>query len=252
MSTVVDALTSAGMYGKALPSSKIQIALTDTQREIAGLGKDDVARFAEELDRKLEYMDPGLAAVYAADAPSILNLVRMVNKETTDGFRGTLGEGNQLDIQLSYAPTFFDPDAAVSGPPVTTKRTNWKRYIRTTGVKAYLFGLVSTVGAAATSANKLTMSEEEGMRFIGFYMPADAEPKAGAWQLWKNKLKSAQSFDWLARDKDSGVLISKCKQPFTLPKEHSFYINCRYDDTGMDEMMPIVAHVRMASNLETL
>ncbi|MCK4329903.1 hypothetical protein KAX02_08675 [candidate division WOR-3 bacterium] len=250
MSTVVDALSSAGMYGKDLPSSKIKIALTDTQREIAGLSRDDVARFAEELDRKLEYMDPGLATVYAKDAPSILNLVRMVNKETTDGFRGALGEGNQLDIQLSYAPTFSDPDAAA----YTTLRTNWSRDVRTTGTKAYIYGTanVTPFTGVAAAAQKLTMSEEEGMRFLGFFMPAGETPHAGAWQLWKNKVKSLQTLDWNTRSKESGVLISKCKQPFTLPKEHSFYVNVRYDDIGIDHMIPILAHVRMASNLETL
>ena len=247
---VRDILTRAGMYGKELDVGKIKIPLTDTQRPLSAMAMDDVARFAEEFDRKLEYMDEGLATVYAEDAPSILNLVRMVNKETADGFRGALGEGNQLDLQLSYAPTFSDPDEVA----YTTLRTNWSRDVRTIGAKAYIYGTgnVTPFTGVAAAAQKLTMGEEEGMRFLGFYMPADAVPHAGAWHLWKNKVKSVQTFDWKARDKESGVMISKCKQPFTMPKEHSFYINCRYDDIGIDELMPIVVHVKMSSNMETL
>lgn len=246
--SVRESLANAGMLSIDLPSDTVKIPLTDTGREISALSAEDVERFVVEFDRKLEYMDPGLAAVYAEDAPSILNLIRMVNKETTDGYRGALGKGNPLDITLSRARTFMDPDTAA-----LTARTNWKRYIRTTGTKAFMFGTAATVGAAATAAaNILTMGEEEGMRFIGWFMPTDVEPKAASWQLYKNDAKSYQVFDWNARDKDSGVLISKCKQPFTMPKEHSFYINVRYDDLGLDMLQPILVHVQRANQLETL
>ena len=244
---VKEELVRAGMYGRDLPSSSIRIPLTDTKREMAAIGADDVAKFAEEYDRKLEYMDPGLARVYAEDAPSVLNLIRMVNKETSDGFRGALGKGNPLDITLSRAQTFMDPDNAA-----LTARTNWKRYIRTTGAKAFIMGTAATAGAAATTANILTMIEEEGMRFLGFFMPADMDSKAISWQLYKDDTKSYQVFDWNGRQKDSGVLISKCKQPFTLPKEHAFYINVRYDDLGLDMLQPILVHVRMASAIAAL
>lgn len=245
--TVREALANAGMLGRDLSSDSVKIPLTDTGREISAMSAEDVERFATEFDRKLEYMDPGLAAVYAEDAPSILNLIRMVNKETTDGYRGALGKGNPLDITLSRARTFMDPDTVA-----LTARTNWKRYIRTTGTKAFIFGTAAVVGAAATTANVLTMAEEEGMRMIGWFMPADIEPKAASWQLYKNDAKSYQVFDWNARDKESGVLISKCKQPFTLPKEHSFYINVRYDDLGLDMLQPILVHIGKADQLEAL
>lgn len=244
---VRDVLSRAGMY-KALPEGGVTISLTDTKRKISAMSMDSVERFATELDRKLEYMDPGLAAVYAEDAPGILNLIRMVNLETNDEYKGALGKGNALDVTLSRAMTFMDPDTAAM-----VARVNWKRYIRTVGTKNYIYGTATPgAGTPATSANVLTMAEEEGMRFIGWFMPADLEPKALSWQLYKNDAKSYQLFDWNARDKDSGVLISKCKQPFTLPKEHSFYINVRYDSLGMDMLQPIVVHVRKADQLETL
>jgi len=194
--------------------------------------------FTDELDTILVQQNPLIHEIYAKNAVTLFDAVRMANVNTKQGFKGALASGNELDFTLMMARQFYDPDNS------TNKRTTWVRTIAATGSKQYFEG--------ATSGVELTMGEEEAMVWLAFYNPAQ-QPCVDAFQITMNTEPfDLQSLDFEQVHIEQGDVIIEMKEPWTLPPEQSGEISAYYFRTGTDEMRPLGIWIKMAKILRTL
>lgn len=198
----------------------------------------DAKMFASELDAMLQRQNPRIHDIYGRNAVSCFDLVRMVNTETKQGFGGSGGSGNQLDFNHFMARRFYDPDSS------TNARASWVRTISSIGSKNFFEG--------ATAGAELTMAEEEGMIWLGWYNPS-LSPVVDAFQILMNtEAFNQQALDFDQVDDDEGDVIIEFKQPWTLPPEQSGEILAHYFATGTDDMRPIGLWVQMAKNMRNI
>ncbi len=215
-----------------------QITLAGKSYTLSKISYLDARIFTEELDAILVQQNPLIHEIFAKDAVSLFDAIRMVNVNTKQGFKGALASGNELDFTLFMARQFEDPDVA------TDARTSWVRNIASTGAKAYFEG--------NTAGEELTMAEEEGMVFLAFYNPATV-PCVDALQISMNTEPfDIQSLDFEQVHDQMGDVIIELKEPWTLPPEQSGEINAYYFRTGTDEMRPLGIWIKMAKNLRAL
>jgi len=242
---VQEVMEAAGLYRSGsrdeLKSQFIeeqQITLAGKSYQLSKISYLDARIFTEELDTILVQQNPLIHEIFAKDAVSLFDAIRMVNVNTKQGFKGALASGNELDFTLFMARQFEDPDAA------TDPRTSWIRAIASTGSKPFFEG--------TTSGSELTMGEEEAMIFLAFYNPA-AIPCVDALQISMNTEPfDIQSLDFDQVHDEKGDVIIELKEPWTLPPEQSGEINAYYFQTGTDEMRPLGIWIKMAKNLRSL
>lgn len=194
--------------------------------------------FANELDSVLARQNPRIHDIFGKNAVSCLDLVRMVNVNTKQGFRGAGGSGNELDAIQFIATAFYDPDSS------TNKRTTWVRSISSAGSKNFFEG--------ATAGAELTMAEEEGMIWLAMYNPATTPCVDSIQIIMNTEAFNIQTLDFDQVDLEDGDPIIELKEPWSLPPEQSGEILAYYPFTGTDEMRPIGLWVKMARNLRTL
>lgn len=200
--------------------------------------------FADELDSKLNRMNPFIYDVFAKYAVNCFDLIRMVNFNSKQGFRGATGSGNELDAIPFMARQFQDPDGAVQ-----TARTSWEKTVLVADVGVDWFFEDFVVGA---HGGEQTMGEEEGMIWLAWYNPAQT-PCVDAFQITMNtELYNIQSLDFDQFDEYHGDVVIEFKQPWTLPPEQSGKIQAYYFQAGTDEMRPIGLWVKMAKNVRAL
>lgn len=238
-------MSDAGLYkegskdqlrGDYIAEEEIQIAgKSYTLSKISYL---DSKIFTDELDTILVQQNPLIHEIYAKNAVSLFDLVRMVNVNSKQGFKGALASGNELDFMLFNPRQFYDPDN--SG----TARTTWERTIAATGSKNFFEG--------ATTGIELTMAEEEGQIWLAFYNPAET-PCVDAFKITMNTEPfDIQSLDFEQVGEHEGDVIVEFKEPWTLPPEQSGEIEAYYFRTGTDEMRPLGIWVYMAKNMRSL
>lgn len=202
----------------------------------------DAKIFAMEIDSILMQQNPLIHEIFAKYSTNIFDLVRMVNLNSKQGFKGALASGNELDVTLMMARQFQDPDGAVQ-----TRRTSWVRTISSIGSKHFFEDITGAV-----AEQEQTMLEEEGMIWLAFYNPAQ-QSCVDAFQVTMNtELFDIQSLDFEQVQLEMGDPIIEFKEPWTLPPEQSGKIEAYYFRTGTDEMRPLGVYVQMAKNLRAL
>lgn len=202
----------------------------------------DAKIFSLELDSILINQNPLIHDIFAKYSTSVFDLVRMVNVNTKQGFKGTLASGNELDITLMMARQFQDPDGGVQ-----TERSSWVRTIAAAGSKHFFEDIT---GDAAEEEQ--TMIEEEGMIWLAWYNPSQ-EVCVDAFKVTMNTEPfNIQSLDFEQVHLEMGDPIIEFKEPWTLPPEQSGKIEVYYFRTGTDEMRPLGVYVQMAKNLRDL
>ncbi|KKL82284.1 hypothetical protein LCGC14_1986330 [marine sediment metagenome] len=198
----------------------------------------DAKIFSEELDAILVQQNPLIHEIFAKNAVSVFDVVRMVNMNTKQGFKGALASGNELDLVLFMPRLFYDPDSS------TNTRTKWARTISAVGSKNLIEG--------AASGTELTMAEEEGFIYLANYNPAQT-PCVDALKITMNTEPfDAQSLDFDQVHTELGDVIIELKEPWTLPPEQSGEVEAYYFQTGTDEMRPLGAWIKMAKNLRDI
>jgi len=205
----------------------------------------DARIFTQEMDTILVQQNPFIHEIYAKNAVTMFDAVRMVNVNTKQGFKGALASGNELDFTLIMARQLQDPDAAVQ-----TRRTTW---VRTIGA-----GMIANVQqffedlTNAVAAQEQTMGEEEAMVWLAMYNPAQV-PVVDALQITMNTEPfDIQSLDFDQVHIETGDVIIELKEPWTLPPEQSGLINVHYFAIGTDEMRPLGINIKMAKNLRNM
>jgi len=207
----------------------------------------DAKIFTDELDTILVQQNPLIHEIYAKNAVTLFDAVRMANVNTKQGFKGALASGNELDFTLMMARQFQDPDVGT-----TTRRSTWIRTITAAmallnNTEEYFEDLAGAVAAA-----EQTMGEEEAMVWLAFYNPAQT-PCIDALQITMNTEPfDIQSLDFEQVHIQTGDVIIELKEPWTLPPEQSGKIVVNYFQAGTDEMRPLGIFIKMAKNLRSL
>lgn len=242
---IAEALRELDLYRDGTKEELKQTFIPEDTVDIGGKSYDlsklaywDAKLFADELDNKLVRQNPFIHDIYAKYAVNCLDLVRMVNKQTKQGFKGAVGSGNELDAQPFLAPQFYDPDS--TGNP----RASWVRTITSTGSK-YFF---EAIGGSA----EISTAEEEGLIWLAWYNPA-LDPCVNAFKITMNtEPYNIQGLDFMQMHEDQGDPLIEFKEPWTLPPEQSGQIECHYFQTGTDELRPIGLWVKMSKHLRSL
>ena len=238
-------MTDAGLYKEGTKDQLRSDYIAEEEIQIAGksytlskISYLDSKIFTDEMDTILVQQNPLIHEIFAKNAVTLFDAVRMANVNSKQGFKGALASGNELDFNLFMARQFYDPDNS------TNKRTSWVRTISTVGTKQYFEG--------ATSGVDLTMGEEEAMVWLAFYNPAQL-PCVDAFQITQNTEPfDIQSLDFDQVHEQTGDVIIELKEPWTLPPEQSGEISAYYFATGTDETRPLGIWIKMAKNLRTL
>jgi len=245
-------MTDAGLYKEGSREQLRSDFIAEEEITIAGKSYSlskiaylDAKIFTDELDTILVQQNPLIHEIYAKNAVTLFDAVRMANVNSKQGFKGALASGNELDFTLMMARQFQDPDAAV-----TTRRTTWVR-----NIAAGMIGNVQQFFESLTvavAASEQTMGEEEAMVWLAFYNPAQT-PCIDAFQITMNTEPfDLQSLDFDQVHIETGDVIIEFKEPWTLPPEQSGLINVQYFQIGTDEMRPLGIFIKMAKNLRNL
>lgn len=238
-------MSDAGLYKEGTKEQLRSDYIAEEEITIAGksytlskISYLDSKIFTDELDTILVQQNPLIHEIYAKNAVTLFDAVRMANVNSKQGFKGALASGNELDMTLFMARQFYDPDNS------TNKRTTWVRSITTTGTKYFFEG--------ATAGAELTMGEEEAMVWMAFYNPAQTSC-IDAYQITMNTEPfDIQSLDFDQVQTEMGDVIIEMKEPWTLPPEQSGLIQAYYFQTGTDETRPLGIWIKMAKNLRAL
>ncbi len=249
METVKQVMTDANLYKEGskeeLKSSFIEeetVELGGKTYTLSKIAYYDAKIFADEMDTILARQNPLIHDVFARNAVNMFDLVRMVNTNSKQGFKGAQASGNELDFNLFMARQFQDPDGAVQ-----TRRTSWVRNIASVGAKSFFEDLAGAVADAEQA-----MGEEEGMIWLAFYNPAQ-QSCIDAFQITMNtELYDIQALDFEQVQLDMGDVIIEFKEPWTLPPEQSGELRAYYYQTGTDETRPLGIWVKQARNLRAL
>lgn len=238
-------MMDAGLYKEGTKDQLRSDFIAEEEIQLAGksytlskISYLDSKIFTDELDTILVQQNPLIHEIYAKNAVSLFDAIRMANVNSKQGFKGALASGNELDFTLFMARQFYDPDNS------TVKRVSWVRTIAATGQKNFFEG--------ATAGAELTMGEEEAMIWLAFYNPAQV-PCVDAFQVIMNTEPfDLQSLDFEQVHEQTGDVIIEFKEPWTLPPEQSGEILSYYFRAGTDEMRPLGVWIKMAKNLRTL
>jgi len=213
----------------------------------------DAKIFTDEMDTILIQQNPLIHEIYAKNAVTLFDAVRMANVNSKQGFKGALASGNELDFTIMMARQFRDPDNAAT-LATTGRRLSWVRVINPA------LGAVPNVGIewffedglAAAHQAELVMTEEEAMVWLAFYNPA-VIPCVDAFQVTMNTEPfDIQSLDFEQVHAQTGDVIVEMKEPWTLPPEQSGMITVHYFRAGTDEMRPLGIWIKQARNLRAL
>ncbi len=228
--------TEAKLKANFVPEETVEIG--GKTYTLSSISRWDVKIFADELDTQLVTQNPFIHNVYGKNGVSLLDLVRMVNVNTKQGFKGGRGSGNELDHAMFSAPQFYDPDNSESA------RTTWERTIASTGQKNFFEG--------ATAGAEMTMTEEQGLVFLGFYNPATAPCIDGVQIIMNTDAFNIQALDFAQLHVELGDPIIELKAPWTVPPEQSGEMLSHYYKTGTDETQPLGIWIKRARELRSL
>lgn len=242
----VQTMKNAGLYkpaGKIEEQSLTVVSPNGQQKEyiMAQIDYSDLQVLSDETEVMNKWMDPFEAALWAKNAVGISNMIRVVNKQTLSGFKGSTGSGRQLDMVKLRAEQFQDPDQA--GILV---RTSWLRNI---AAAATLQFITAQDALGANTHGALITLNIEGFFILGFVNPA-AAPAIDAIQItYIGVPNNIQNLDFDIVNNEFGDPIVELKQPLFVYNNENVLISVRYYKNGADETRPIGGWVKMAQNL---
>jgi len=246
-------MTDAGLYKEGTKEvlrgdfiAEEDITIAGKSYTLSKISFLDAKIFTDELDTILVQQNPLIHEIYAKNAVTMFDAVRMVNTNSKQGFKGALASGNELDFTLIMARQLQDPDVVGAA-----RRTTWVRTI-TPAMVAVIQQFFELDGAPTTPPTEETMGEEEAMVWLALYNPA-VTPCIDAIQIQMNTEPfDIQSLDFEQVHLQMGDVIIELKEPWTLPPEQSGLINAYYPFAGTDETRPLGIFIKQAKNLRAL
>ncbi len=241
--TVKSVLVDAGFYPANEDEGKQSIEAQDVTiggkpYTLSRISKGDVKKFADQLDRVIQRLNPFVHDIFARNAEQCLAAIRLANGDSKQGFQGAGGGGNQLDFTLMGAREFYDPDNSGN------TRTSWVRTISSTGSKNIIEG--------ATTGLALTLGESTCDIYLAWHNPS-VNPCIDAHQLVLNTdVKNLQQLDFEMANAENGESIIEFRAPFIVPPEEAYEILGYYFRTGTDDLRPIGLRIKQAKDLRDL
>lgn len=200
---------------------------------VAGLSSDDSQRLKKDLGLILaEEKSPTVQDIISRHGDDVLTMVRRVNKETGNGYKGMFAEGKQLQVN-PIAPT----DIERGGSQLTT----WERDISTTGTTDWLY----------SSDNHASLGEQQGVVIFGA-IDRVSVPKINRIRLWKNNKKVPESLETMLTRQtmdDNELPVYELRETIFGFPEEEFYIDANAYATGTDRLQPIGFVVGQAKDI---
>lgn len=246
--SVVETLKAKGLYrseGRLLEQMLKSVLPNGEIREhkLSEIDYKDIQIFADELDVALQLQNAYVQSLFAKNAEGLVNLIRVVNVETTQGFKGAVGAGRQLDCLLLRAEQTQNPDAAG-----IAARASW---IRNVVIGNFQFLCQPDALGANTHAD-LAIALTEGIAVLGFADTA-ALPGINAIQVtYLAQQKNIQNLDFEFANPFIGDAIVEMKEPLYIYPNETGRIDARYYRAVPDETRPIGLWVKMSQNLRAL
>jgi len=202
----------------------------------SGLSAKDVDLLVRKADTlAMSKLNPLVAEIVAAGMEDVINLVRMVNQNTKQGFGGMLAASRQLDLEWPRAKN-FDP-YGIGG-------TTW--LVSDTDIPS---GQGGSGTGTKTYKTSTTLTDSEGMIFLGFINAID-KPKTDAVLFYKygKELGVAQNLNWDARPGfgTENLPVAKLQANVVVEPQASYRIDNYWFATGDDRLEPIAFHVKQA------
>lgn len=255
--SVVEALKAVGLYrdtGRIEEQMLVSILPNGERREhkMAEIDYLDLKIFADELDIALKLQNPYVQSLFAKNAKSLADLIRVVNVETASGFKGAVGSGRQLDAILLRAEQFQDANPAVAFV-AGTYLTSWIRTITAAMLVAPAATNFIESDAGLVHGAELLMAVDEAVAILGFANPA-ATLYVDAVQIdYLAQAYNIQNLDFELANPFIGDAICELKQPLFIYPRESARVRVKYYRAGVaDELRPIGLWVKMSSNLRAL
>jgi len=251
MNNFVDVLKGASLYEKTgrIQEEMLVTILPNGERaehKMAEMDNFDIKTLADEISVLLAYENPVIQGIFAKNAVAIVNAARVVNVQTSSGFKGAVGAGRQLDTILFRPEQFQNP--AVAGVAV---RTTWARNIAAAPQTAQIVCAQDALGIDTHGA--LTMTQWEAFLLFGFANPS-LTPCSTAIQVTylATAYNIQNAYYGLAQLTDSYYPFVELKEPLVLYPQESGLVQARYSVNGADELTPVGLWIRMSQNLRAL
>ena len=207
------------------------VAIGTRTYKLSSLSELDSALFAKTLDYIVSQISSPLTYdIIVRRASLTLDLVRMVNTETKQGFKGTWARGKQLTLK------FISPDEMFGSG------TTWLKTYTSTGWTDWAY----------SSSSPKDVGEEEGYIILGFANLVE-DPKTDMVKLYKdgdNYVPTDLSWDF--HEDTRRIYVQELPESWLFPPESSFAIRVHVRATGDDKLVPIGFRVLQAENLISL
>ncbi|GAH78505.1 unnamed protein product, partial [marine sediment metagenome] len=131
---VKQVMMDAGLYREGTREALRTDFIAEEEITIAGksytlskIAYLDAKIFTDEMDTILIQQNPLIHEIFAKNAVTMFDAVRMANVNSKQGFKGALASGNELDFTIFMARQFNNPDVWPGGP--VARRASWIRNI---------------------------------------------------------------------------------------------------------------------------
>lgn len=179
-----------------------------------------------------------IADMIARRAPFAWDVVRMVNWNTKNGFRGSYARGDQLALNVLEDRDF----GRAGGFPGTSPPTGWFVSVATSGGTRLW---PPTSGSVVLTVSSLPVI---GHTIFGFMDPV-AVPKVSTVQLVLDSdpwTEEVVDFEYRDSQGDSEAPLYELRTPWVIRPGASYRVSVRYYLTGDDKLTPIGFSVKRA------
>lgn len=225
---ILDAYIQSAQY------SKDNVVIAGKTFGARDLDEDDYKVFREEMVILCQRIyHPAIADAVARASPRLLDAVRMVNKETGQGYKGASSRGDQLIINPMRVGDVSE--------------TTWLNTITASGAANW----IGATGAANDIDMLVSSLPVISHVYVGFIDPV-AVPKVDTVQLVKDSdayVEEVLQFNWRTTFGDGHMPFHELKTPWVIPPGSSYYIPVRYYITGEDKLQPVGFAIKRARDV---
>ena len=209
---------------RSYPKEKVPIG--GVPIEVSAMSEDEVEIFVREMDALIHGIEhETIKAIVLSNVDLIFDVVRYVNANTKQGFKGAYARGQALTI-LWIQPSDFN-------------KTTWLKTYSSTGWTDWAF----------SESSPDTVAEEEAFIILGWYNPIDV-PKVSQVQLIKNGDKYVpETLSLTFRTKSDAYGAHQNREPWVLGPESTYAIRSYATATGDDKLTPIGFKIARASDV---
>ncbi len=197
------------------------IEIGGSKTRASAMNEEQIQLLIDELDNLMLNVTPDIKRIFHAAGPEIVDLIRVVNQETRQGFEGMYARGKALDIQL-LDPTMFGETTWIDTTVAATTQAWFK-----------------------SSATPLSIAEEEGYIIVGAIDPV-VDPVITRVMIVKNSDPVPwQAINWEILESN----VMAFKEPILLLPDTTAYGLKYPKSAGTDQLTPLGLKIVMGKNL---